>query len=474
MCNLSGYIGKNKGNILSLKILALQGALRGTDSTGFYFGNQLLKFTSPGDSRDILNGVQITQDDQNTNSNIFMCHNRSRTIGSTTEENAHPYEYDYIKGRHIVFMHNGTIKNIAELCKKYNIDHNYTRTDSYFFGKLLYEQGTKILSEYEGFAAIACYDVVKEVLYLFKGYSNCELNVHKEERPLFIYQKRNGLYFNSTEEGLITALNTSKGIIDLAHNIVYTIDTEGKIINQLPIDRNNITFKQNTYNNYGSNWQPKETNINVSPNNGYISSEANPQNQAGNRVYFFRNQYYRNGHIMNDIFSISGSGYPTPITEATYDAYVKTGVDVSDVYFFYKGFMIKDYETYKKLKAEDKLSTEYPGYTFGCLIHPQSLYLRRYQNSMFLYHNNVSVNETFVQPLFSFHMYKVLMTGCTVESTPAVYKCPDSIKELHDSTFGYTDKSDNDTNDNDDPVGPITNEHFGFGNFQKALLSVIL
>lgn len=475
MCNISGYIGKKKANILTLKLLGIMGRSRGTDSFGAYFSGAIEKFTNPGDSFDIMLGTTINYQKNNLRS-IFMMHNRSRTVGVVNKENAHPYEYTSIEGRHMVFMHNGTIKNIEELCEKYKITYDKSRTDSYHFGLLLYTHGAKILKEYEGFAAIAAYDVILDILYLFKGSSKCEADlIEKEERPLFIYQKsKDALYFNSTEEGLYTALNDSNYIFPLKANVL-TGFKDGNIVSEKKIDRSAIKYKPPVYTNYnnnqsyGYNSSNNDTKTNLFPNNdtnrhvnrGTYFLEESPQNNMGNKVYFWRNQYYKNGHVLKGIWTIDDDGVGYALTEREIERQLLTDEDKAKYYYFHDGRMIKNYDTYMELINKNVPHTSYTMYDYANKIHPKSIYIRQYNSGGWaMYVNGTSLYTTWFTPIFSTFQYKVQGVDLIVEKTK-------NVKLINPQSLTIDEAVKQVNNSDDDDYSETHLE-----NFQKALFPI--
>lgn len=203
-CGLFGFSGDEKPNLAKLKILGIKNEKRGVDSCGVYYNNTLTKgvYLTKVFS-DFLETVTFDAS-INPTQNVFIGHTRWSTVGSNTADNAHPF---LLRENHIL-AHNGTIDNIDDLLKKYDIDkkENKIEVDSQGLGHLFIQNGRSILEEYRGYAAFLYHDRRdKDALWIFKGASKKWDYVTAqplEERPLFYAVHREGIYFCSTPEPL--------------------------------------------------------------------------------------------------------------------------------------------------------------------------------------------------------------------------------------------------------------------------------
>ena len=214
MCGIFGYNGIKSSNPNVIKLLWAYSSKRGTDSTGIYRNNKIIKRIyeyqkSSGNSFDELHGAILKKTTEN---HTIIGHCRARSVGAISLKNAHPFEY-VINGVRWIFAHNGTIKNIDELSKKYDISLPTGSTDSEALGAILASENWNVLLEYTGAAAFSLYNEAENALYLWKGSSKCEnANTIEDERPLYYYQGRGYIYYASEAATLVTGVNTQKNI----------------------------------------------------------------------------------------------------------------------------------------------------------------------------------------------------------------------------------------------------------------------
>lgn len=389
MCNLAGYSGKKKANIHIIKLLAIYGRERGTDGFGTWMGGKLWKdggFGKEGDSYSVIYGINITPErSSSANSNTILIHNRAKSVGFTNKENAHPFHFNYIPDHEIVFAHNGTIKNIADLCDKYNIKYEQGLTDSYHLGKIIYENGFKVLEEYEGAAALSILDVSTDTLYLWKGFSQCESSVATEERPLHFYMKKDVLYYSSEDITLVTALNTRQNIYTFDCNTLYTIK-EGVITSTTLFDRSKIVYKapppyswQNVQqsahgrNSVNAYEYPKTT---LKP---LYKIESSPQNTSKNRIYCWQGKYWKNGHILRGPYLIEDDDRCFQVTNKELEKYQNdpTLQDKFDkVRFFKDGYMMKSMDVYNAFENSKKKEAEISPFDFAQMLYPGTIYMK--------------------------------------------------------------------------------------------------
>lgn len=396
MCNLAGYSGITNAPIDKIKLMALFGNRRGTDGFGIYLSGTLSKYgglAGEGNSANIIYNTLITRN-RHRLSNTVLMHNRQRSVGAITKENAHPYEYKD-ETKHWIFAHNGTIKNIEDLCKKYNIPYDFNKTDSYHFGELLFKQGFNILTEYEGAAALSILDVNSDILYLWKGFSEYDSYVASEERPLHFYSNNRCLYYSSEENALVATLNTENNIHSVPNNTLLEID-KGSIVNSVVFDRSHIKYvNKSVVHHY-----PVRSNPPTAFKEGEYKKENNPQNKEKNTVYFYAGHYYKNGHKLHGVYNIGSDSKPYQILN-----YVPN--DGPDrIYFFYKGYMIKDYETFEKLiidKVEPEAETTYQ---FAQKLHDDTILIRKLTNYTMYYKGNFT-DKYYVAPIFSRFAYRL-------------------------------------------------------------------
>lgn len=452
MCNLSGYSGRNTANIHIIKLLAVFGRRRGTDGFGCWMGRTLTKFggyNGEGDSLKIIEGMKVNI--MRSSPKTILMHNRAKSVGAVNKENAHPYRYDYIDGKDYVFAHNGTIKNIDDLCKKYEIEPTVGFTDSYYLGKIIYENGFDVLKEYEGFAALTVLDVNTDILYIWKGFSQCESNVATEERPLHMYQKEGSLYYSSEEITLVTALNSDKNIYCVPDNVLLEVQN-GEIINSTEYNRDHIKYVapvynyHNAYNNYPNYNNSTPTNV-VKMFDYCKNPEPCPQNESGSKLYCWKGKYWRSGHLINGIYFINND---TLICTYAVDREIANFEKLTfseksqlsyKLHYFYRGYIIKDRELYDELVKENKNPDDYNSYDFAKKLLMDTVYFVKLSQSRYsLYFNNYYRDKEYVTPLYSKYVYKTDMGELLWDTVENQLR----LKEEHNAQYTkyYNDEDD--------------------------------
>lgn len=112
--------------------------------------------------------------------NIVVGHNRSATIGNVTPENAHPFQK-----KHIILVHNGTIRNKDDL-------NNKVEVDSEAIAHALSEHDcVTALGKIDGAFALVWFDSKDKTLNLARN----------DERPLYVLEY-DALFCISSEPGL--------------------------------------------------------------------------------------------------------------------------------------------------------------------------------------------------------------------------------------------------------------------------------
>jgi hypothetical protein len=220
MCGIFGFSGKlnEKFDVSKIKILGLYNEARGTDSTGIYSPENELSKSLDKISLFIQN-KEIKKD------SFLLGHVRAKTIGLSTIENAHPFEYGSIIG-----LHNGTLKNHWELCKKYKLNAIDYNVDSQVLIKSLSKfKDPRVLYDFDGAAAVVFTDK-----NLNKGKSHTIFVFRNNERPLFYGETEEGIYYSSLQESL-KSINC-ENIKSFEINNLYVIKN-GKIISNILIER---------------------------------------------------------------------------------------------------------------------------------------------------------------------------------------------------------------------------------------------
>lgn len=235
MCGLIGFVNlKYKGftsnDLKAFDNLLYMDTLRGSDATGvasYLTDNSATIIKSNISAPEFLNSLEWKEIavDAIKQGIVLLGHNRKRTLGANTEENAHPYYFD----DRYIFLHNGTISNWRTL-----IPDTKHEVDSIVLGELLTKCEGNIaqISELRNriFGAYACIwlDLQKKILYILRN----------KERPLFYGTTVFGYSFASEGPMLLSALSRNS----LIPQNIKSFETD--ILYSLQIDDTNATFKE--------------------------------------------------------------------------------------------------------------------------------------------------------------------------------------------------------------------------------------
>lgn len=390
MCNLTGYSGKTPVNVDKMKLLFIYGNRRGKDGFGVVIGKQAFKYCGYDKGVDNSNSENVVYGKLfNTTKyrHTIIAHNRARSVGHVNINNTHPFEYNS-KGNTVFFAHNGTIQNIEDLAKKYDIKIQTGEVDSKILGNIIYEHGFDVLKEYVGYAAFSFLDYEEDALYLWKGLSQCDSATPTVERPLSFWQNKTKtqLYYSSEAMTLATALNVPvEDIQEFEPNYLYKIK-DGKIISKTFYDRSHLEYKPKPKSAFGGgawgdDWGYSSYKSNASkstiPSAKYdptvdnekkplgvesvkkikndlsidleYTKQLSPQQHSNGKIYFWKGRYYHNGHIVNGVWQYNHA--LCKVTQLFRQEWDSIGFDNSNVYFFKDGYMIKDKEHFLKLDA---------------------------------------------------------------------------------------------------------------------------
>lgn len=367
MCGIFGWHGNNPRiyNPYKIAILGLLNDSRGGDGCGLSVNGKIQKSTGKITKFSEFLNEEIYNFLLSNKENTVLGHARKTSVGLNTLQNTHPFGHgEYKDGHEVILTHNGTIYNYTDLAQRYEIDIE-NGTDSYMLSKFLHEDFNKflkVLSEYNGAAAIAAYDRAKNMFIVFKGESKKYESAQntEEERPLHLaYVNKSNFYYSSEEKHLIAAGFSKEKIINLKTNTVF-IFQNGILISKYEVDRSKVTqnriYKSSiatvSKNNYqqsliGFYGYPQEDYdeyyaraYNYYPNNFYV--EKNKKNQwdkyrdkakdnvvankttdniistykkieEGKQIYLHKNRYYINGgSIANGYCYLDNSGKVLP------------------------------------------------------------------------------------------------------------------------------------------------------------------
>lgn len=276
-CGIVGFAGfaGNTFKADKIKYLLHINQERGKDATGIWDKiNGLQKNVEKAE--DFVINPEIKWEE---GSNILIGHCRAGSSGAKTNLQAHPHETTNIVG-----VHNGTLRELYELSKNYNLGNfnliansekkgeteedfipkfqvptiasYHENTDSQLLYKIMDgSKSTQVLSYIDGSAALLFHDKnVPDTVYAYRK----DYTYAADDRPLFYgtyisknkKEKTSGIYFSSIEKSLkligcenITTVKT--GCVSVFKN--------GVLVDEIKIDQYKLNTTTTTSNNYSHN-----------------------------------------------------------------------------------------------------------------------------------------------------------------------------------------------------------------------------
>lgn len=268
MCGLAGFCGKNP-NFTKLKFLGVLNQSRGKDSSGLAIDFQGISKVA-GDrgkgSFEEFCRTHVFNEELVEKAKRILIHTRKATQGAINEENAHPFEYETDKGR-AIFMHNGNITNIDELKEQFSLKET-SPVDSKVLGEAIVNKKYKILTEYEGAAALAwMLEEDENSIYLWNGGSKTAGDTMYCERGIYYtIEENNGenaFYFSSEEDHLKVVFGSDADIIQVPVNTLIKV-TDGKISYKKTYSRDEFVFSL-----VGLGSSSKKVNVKTYPQTTY-------------------------------------------------------------------------------------------------------------------------------------------------------------------------------------------------------------
>lgn len=354
MCNQAGFNGK-KVNINKLRLLSIFGRDRGKDSCGILYNGQLYHGvweSAYKDYGDSLKWMEVFKfPEQHDGSSVIM-HNRAKTMGHATKENAHPFEFEDGEDK-FFFQHNGKFDDVPKLASLVELDPKHYTVDSKFLGYGILTKGYDVLRDYEGNASCMwTWKNSPKTLYVWKGahYTTSTKTILTEERPLFYYydEEDQGFYFNSVKTPLEVISNFNAEILEVPSNAVLCF-VDGKLVSETKVDRQVVI--SNTSYDYGYEGYYRGNSHNNSNYVSYSSKELDPwkhrQGLLYSHIYYYDGFYMYKNDFANGIYNVTKDGYATINNSVGY-----TAGGIYEKLFFHDGLWIKDEKCYNKILSE--------------------------------------------------------------------------------------------------------------------------
>jgi len=344
-CGLWAWSGSNVSlfNIDKFNILGFFNDDRGGDSSGRFMDRVVEKgIDKNADYKELVKVVPTIMPKENT---VVIGHARKASVGAKTIENTQPFLiYDPVDKNGAgkpkvlgVFMHNGTITNMKDLCEKYDKPYDKDLSDSYHLGLLIFTVGVNILEEYIGSAA--CMWIPwnnRNSLFAFRGESKLTryAQTTTEERPMWIYKHvtsgGSSYYLSSIMNSLESAFQVGKDdkeqVLYLKTNVVYRIFKD-KLYNAGEIDRSNLVYDEPKTTPaapvipFRNHWYNKHEYESI-PTRKHILWIAEEQLNLGkDRVTFYRSRYYVNYTLANGVIKVNRDGFLSETGKELYFIY---------------------------------------------------------------------------------------------------------------------------------------------------------
>jgi predicted glutamine amidotransferase len=407
MCGIWGFSGPiSKFNKTKFDYIGKENDSRGGDGSGFYIDGTIYRgvndWAKYEDLREFF--IDVTGPKKNT---VALGHARKLSTGKKIHEHTQPLRIKFGK-KEAVIIHNGTIDNIDDLCKKFKINVK-EETDSYLFGKLILKAGFEtILSQYVGSAALAyVYEDEPNTIYLFKGKSlyTSYAQIAIEERPLYLLQEEGYLYFSSIKPSLkfIRTKKSSK-IIDLDCNTLYKVKNgviekiaeinrssmlqKNPVVTTTSFNRDTDDWYRNKYGHEYSVGKFREDGITIFGNKGdKWLGENDPAwldikdawSYYPDQTFFVKGRYYcsitktQKLSLMDGVYKLDESGeiYPDNTDEIILRGKGRETIRLKK-YYFINGVMITNVVKYSEaLKDIKKMPNEIMMYN---ILSPYSVY----------------------------------------------------------------------------------------------------
>jgi hypothetical protein len=379
-CGLIGYCGEVTPDKNALKILGIMNDTRGGDSCGIYSNKEVFYGVY---NNSYFKDFFVDKPFPTISKEDFTCimHARKSSVGwQKTSANAHPFLLKNQEGEAgFVGAHNGTLRNWIQLCKDRNISIINIDVDSHGLLACLYKDKTfKVLSEYEGGAALLFKDVTKSNhLYAFKGGGG-----GYEERPLYYYQKLNsrgkitGVYISSIAKSLQMIGAEEDEVISFKNNELISfvgghiessqiISRTADLNPSAPCPVSHNSSRSTSVTNYQDRleYSNRKNKSNKSVNINLFVTESKDKFYNGSTIYFQKFRFFRNGVLLQGGFVLS------KVTRKDLHSNINTEEDMENAWnkvdgnkrfnavklWFVNGVAFKNFEDFIKAKARCKV-----------------------------------------------------------------------------------------------------------------------
>lgn len=397
MCGIAAFSGKRNLSkeqaliaVNKMKILGLYNESRGSHGCGLYINGNIhkgiedlsIKKDTKLFHKFIADPEFIWPKLDMKMSNVMILHTRQATLGAHTEANTHPFRiHSQDPINDIVGVHNGTIDNIWDLCKKNNFDYldKHIRVDSHALYYLIDLVGLDILTQYRGYAALVWSKPSDpNSLFVYHGLSKKDRTDQRlyVERPMFYLKTPEGIFFSSLENSLNAIRESDKQeVVELECNQVLQV-TNGEFTDYcVKIDRVDANLpiyvqhpigvqqghtqvqgfgqgRRSTFNNLHAAVNKKSSIKDAlgTPNSSLVWRETKPAKALAAKdqevVFFWKGRYYRSGGdiLCKDLLWIGERG-----------VIGQEGDEGVKACWFFDGAMMRSQEAYETLVEESNL-----------------------------------------------------------------------------------------------------------------------
>ncbi len=401
MCGIWGFSGKEgkRASIRKLMALGLYNVQRGTDNCGYYWSGNLVKGVAEESNFSIFIADNKLERG-NLKPEVFMGHTRKSTSGSNAWASAHPHE---VNNRYVQ-THNGVIKNIWALCLKHGVNHTQIHVDSIGLAHIIEKDGFDVLHEYEGYASLTMtFKDDPGALYLYHGKSK-EFKTGEaiEERPLFLLETAEGIYYSSMKASL-DFINESTKVkpFVLNHNCVFKL-VNGEITKfryHVNREENNVgkttvyyghgggSCAANAFTNRGreipfsgttrpaaSTTMPKPVLTALPPANSNGSHDSlilretyPPEFYTEQDIHYKAGRHFRNDNVLlNGVYKIDRKGF---IIENG-----KKSTELVEDFYFIRGVRVRTKKIYEQLISDMVYLNQQVNFNFAFFMSEFSCY----------------------------------------------------------------------------------------------------